>query len=195
MIITVLWEDQRGVPAKGFGPHELLVACVAEKLGLDRSAVKHQVNSVPKKGNGNVVVELRKNLTKLRKLGQVVVVLDHDRLAELLRRKTGGALPACMSGQSERLRQIAPGDYEVKFLIQNVETLTEAAVKALRREALKGKPTPDERDRLLGEAARPRHVEVRRRITSDVPSFARLVNKVAAHFPPPRRLIASVEWE
>lgn len=175
-------------------PHELLVACVTDKLGLDRTAVKRQAKSVAKKGNGNVVGEVQKNLTKLRNSGPVVVVLDHDRLAELLRRNTGGGLPACMSGQTNRLRQIAPGDYEVNFLIQNVETLTEAAAKALGREALKGKPPPDERDRLLGEAAWHRHVEVRTRIVSDVPSFARLVNKVAAHFSPPRRVVASVEW-
>jgi hypothetical protein len=30
MIITVLWEDQRGAEAKGFGPHELLLSCVAD---------------------------------------------------------------------------------------------------------------------------------------------------------------------
>ena len=30
MRITVLWEDSRGVETKGFGPHDLLLACIAD---------------------------------------------------------------------------------------------------------------------------------------------------------------------
>lgn len=35
-MITVLWEDSRGTAAKSFGPHELLLACVADDLDRDQ---------------------------------------------------------------------------------------------------------------------------------------------------------------
>jgi hypothetical protein len=39
MRITVLWEDSRGVETKGFGPHALLLACLADKLGRERREI------------------------------------------------------------------------------------------------------------------------------------------------------------
>ena len=62
MIITVLWEDQRGGMVKGFGPHELLVSCVADELRCARDEVKKLIVSVPKKGNGNVIRALEQEL-------------------------------------------------------------------------------------------------------------------------------------
>lgn len=36
MLVTVLWEDQRGTQARGFGPHELLLSCLADELMVSR---------------------------------------------------------------------------------------------------------------------------------------------------------------
>jgi hypothetical protein len=41
MQVVVLWEDQRGAQAKGFGPHELLLSCLAD----DGVGTRNQVRS------------------------------------------------------------------------------------------------------------------------------------------------------
>lgn len=83
MIVTVLWEDQLGSEARGFGPHELLVTCLTEELGMDRESLRRCIFSVPKKGVGNIRTELRKNIRRLTRSGPVVAVVDRDNVIDL----------------------------------------------------------------------------------------------------------------
>lgn len=177
MIVTVLWEDQRGVVAKGFGPHELLVSSVADELKVDRSSLKARVVSVPKKGNGNVVKALKYDLGKLKKCGPVVAVIDRDKAAKLWKDKPFSA-PDCMSGLKDQLQKDAPGEYELVFLVENTESLTDAVCADSQKPCGANKPTPDERDQLLGKAAWGEPA-LRKQVLERVPSFARLVEKVA----------------
>jgi hypothetical protein len=180
MRITVLWEDCSGGETKGFGPHDLLVACVADELRLERHRVKGQLSSVATKGVGNIIRGLKTNLTKLNKAGKVFAVVDWDRAAELW--KAASPPPNCMSAVRERIAMdITSGDYELVFLVQNMESLLDACEDARHIKNVGRKPTPDERDRVLGRIiwgdASP---SARERLRAKCPSFDRLVKRVAA---------------
>jgi hypothetical protein len=176
MFVTVLWEDQRATMSKGFGPHELLLSCLEDDSVGTREVLKNAVIPLPKKGNGNVLKELRSNGARLVGLGPLVAVFDRDQ-AHALWGKTP-AVPDCMSGIKERLAKDAPGPYEVIFLIENTESLLHAVVEALRELSQASKPNPDQRDRLLGRAAWG-SPEQRTEIRRLCPSFDRLVLRVA----------------
>jgi hypothetical protein len=178
MRITVLWEDCTGGETKGFGPHDLLVACVADRLGRERREVKGFVSSVPKKGAGNIIRELKTNLTKLNKVGKVFAVIDWDRVADLW--KTASSLPNCMSSIRDRLAMDIPcGDYELVFLVQNMESLLDACDDPRHVKTKGRKPTPDERDRVLGRITWVASLSPRQGVLTRCPSFDRLVGKVA----------------
>ncbi|MBN1612151.1 MAG: hypothetical protein JW940_36305 [Polyangiaceae bacterium] len=182
MQITVLWEDQRGVRAKGFGPHALLVACLVDDEVGTREELSDRLNSIPLKGNGNVLRELRGKAHRILDSGQLFAVFDRDKTHELWPSKDN--VPNCMSGVAARLKQDAPGDYEVVFLRDNIESLLSAAAQALGFPSPANKPTPDERDRLLGQLTWGT-AEARRKTRSTCPSFDRLVRRVAATFQTP----------
>ncbi len=183
MIVTVLWEDQRGVEMRGFGPHDLLIACIADDLGIDRERLRDRVSSVPKKGVGNVRTALRKDIRRLANSGPVLAVIDRDKVINLW--KHGRRPSDCMSGITARFREDAAGDYDLIFLVRNMETLVEAACQAMRLDTRSRKPTPDQRDRLLGRAAsRGEAPQVRATIRRDCPSFDRIVTRVARALAP-----------
>jgi hypothetical protein len=175
MRITVLWEDSRGIVLKGFAPHDLLVACIAEKLGRKRVEVDSQISSVPKKGAGNVIKALRRDLSRLTKTGPVFALIDRDKVREMWKTDP----PAdCMTAIRERIRKdVASVDYELVLLVQNMESLIDACDDGFRSRLGGRKPTPDERDRILGRVA----WETPSRLPSilkDCPSFDRLVIRV-----------------
>ncbi len=182
MTVTVLWEDARGGELKGFGPHELLLACIADELESGdwwarKRVAQRSVEAHPKKGNANGVKAL-KGVARDLFAGPVVAVLDVDRAHELWSEK----LPRnCKTAIGARIRKDAPGGYEIVFLIENVESLLHAASAALGEPALTKKPTPDDRDVRLGKVAGdPTKADARNRVRSDLPSFDRLVKKVTA---------------
>jgi hypothetical protein len=175
MIVTVLWEDQRGGEVKGFGPHELLMASLADDLGIRPWEVGRLVQSHPKKGNANVRKALQKDIGKLGGT-RVFAVLDRDKVRELW--KSRGPMPVdCNAGIRDRFRTDAPGDYDLVFLVQNVESLLGAASAALGIDKLRSKPNPDERDRLLLRCTGP-NATVRGQIRENCQSFDRLVRRV-----------------
>lgn len=90
-----------------------------------------------------------------------------------------GKRPAeCKSGICEAIRDEAPGDYEIVLLCENMETLVEAACRALGRDAPSVK-SRDERDRILQrlafEGTRDQRVVPR----DEVDGFERLVTWTA----------------
>jgi hypothetical protein len=183
MIISVLWEDRQGVIARGFGPHELLVSCVADELLAScvadefqraRVLVKKYVRSNARKGNGNVIRDLQQ-FSSLSRTGPVCAVIDRDKVRDRL----GGMKvpPTCFSGIRAAILAMAPGDYELVLLIENMETLLEECCLATGSVMPRPKPSPDERDPILeklawGDAA------VRSSVRETVPSFDRLVQWV-----------------
>jgi hypothetical protein len=184
MIITVLWEDSRGEVAKGFGPHELLVACLDDDLAIGRNRLNDLVKPIPKNGNANVRKALKQDIERLRKAGPVVVVVDWDAIGDLWK-YANPRPPACKAGISSCFRQDAPGDYDLVFLEQNIETLVKVACEAT---AQAGPPPkqPDARDGALGRAAwAPENV--RQAIREGCPTFDRIVARVAGHVPPKLR--------
>lgn len=176
MIITIIWEDQRNVEADGFGPHELLLACVADRLGYKHGQLSKRVYARPAKGNSNVLKRLKTDGARLEKAGPVFAVVDRDKIADLWR--SPGAKPlACMSELAKRFRQDAAGRYELVFLIDNVESLIEASLGNFPEGGMLKKPKPAERDRILGKIAFGDRSQ-RELLLQRVPSFARLVERV-----------------
>ncbi len=177
-MITVVWEDQLGGQVKAFGPHELLLACVADDLGRSRFALKHEIVSSPKKGNSNVRRTLQLDLEKLRNSGQVCAVLDRDQVLNLwhsTRRPNN-----CFSGIREALSEDAPGEYEVVFLVENIESVIAACCYALSEPIPSKKPALNERDRILSRVATG-SAAMRQIVRKSVPSFDRLVRFVVAN--------------
>ena len=187
MRITVLWEDSRGVETKGFGPHVLLLACVADRLGRERRDLEGLVKSVAKKGVGNVIKELQTNLAKLTKAGRVFAVIDRDKAREIWK---PALLPAdCMSAIRMRIaKAVGSSEYELVFLVQNMESLIDACDEGARTKLQRYKPTPDQRDRILGRAAWEGSPAPRASVLSACPSFKRLVDRVCAALSPPPAL-------
>jgi hypothetical protein len=180
MIVTVLWEDQRGVQAKGFGPHELLLSAVADALGgpdesyqRPRERLKKHVQGVAKKGNGKILKTVQKELENFN--GRLIAVLDRDRAHELWPHDKPRN---CMQGITQKFRASAPGTYDLIFLVNNTETLLDATCDALRQPRPTAKPDPDERDRILAKAAWA-IPDVRHEIRQLCPSFDRIVQTVA----------------
>ena len=179
MIITVLWEDSREGRTKGFGAHELRVACVAERLGRRRYEVGKQISSSPKKGAGNVLRALKNDLHRLTKSGPVFAVIDRDKAREIWK---PGPLPAdCMTAIRDRVAEhVASTGYEIVFLMQNMESLVDACEEGAVAKSARQKPSPDLRDRILGKAASESPAVARVAVLSACPSFARLVERVGA---------------
>ena len=175
MIVTVLWEDQRAA-GKGFGPHELLVSCLADELATEASTLKKRVRSHPKKGNAKVLADLKLNAARLRNSGPLFAVIDRDKVRKLW--SAADAPTDCLSGLGKHFHRDAPGDYELVFLIQNVESLLDIAADVLGEAKLRSKPSPDERDGLFQRCTSVTS-EVRLRIRQGCPSFERLVQLVA----------------
>lgn len=174
MIITVLWEDQLGGQAKAFGPHELLIACLEDRTGQTKTALKRLVVSVPLKGNGNVRRALQRNLGKLVQNGPVVSVLDRDKAQDLWSPKA----PNCFGGLRSALRQDAPGEYDVVFLVDNIESIVAACCHSLGEPVPTTKPAPNHRDRIIGKVVWG-PLSTRQGVCNAVPSFERLVQRVA----------------
>jgi hypothetical protein len=179
MRVTVLWEDSRGVETKGFGPHELLLACVADKIGRERRDVAALVKSVAKKGVGNVIKALKTDLAKLRSAGPVFAVIDRDKAREIWK---PAPLPAdCMSAIRTRIAtDVGGSEYELVFLVQNMESLIHACGEGSLMKPQTLKPNPDQRDRILGRAAWEASPAVRLKLLLTCGSFGRLVDRVGA---------------
>lgn len=176
-MITLLWEDEQGLDARRFGPHVLLVACVADDLSADRRRIDSRLRSLPKKGNGNVVRAIREDLPDLCKPGPVMAILDSDQIAGLL----GEPMPApiCLVRASKATLAKFPGDYQLLLLERSVDTLVSSVCQLTSQQLVRNKATPDERDRILCKAAWNPSRRVRDDLRGLVPTFDRLVRRLA----------------
>ena len=177
MIVWVLWEDQRDARARDFGPHTLLLACIADDLGypFGKFPQAERVRASPKKGCNKLLAELKLNLKRLLDDGQLCAVFDRDQAHRLW--GSDKQVARCRSSLLAKIKNEAPGAYDVVFLEQNVETLYVACCNALGLASGTSKPDPVTRDEVLSKVAF-RQPELRAKVRADVPSFDRLVRKV-----------------
>jgi hypothetical protein len=179
MILYVWWEDARNkVKPRNFGPEKLLVACVADELEVPRAEVQGRIESLPLKGDGNVLRRLRR-VCDVPPGTHITVVLDRDQIHEAILRLAPTLRPNdCMQEISQAIRAEAPGDYDLVFLVDNMESLFDACCGARHREPPRGKPDPLTRDDALNAVAfgqREWRDEIRKRVVS----FDRLVSRIA----------------
>jgi hypothetical protein len=172
--IIVLYEDAPGNQPREFGPHNLALACLADRLNRSVYDLKQHVEGHPKKGNDRVRQESHRLAAD-----KIVVfaVYDDDRICELT------ALPstACKREVVAALQpQTTPAHVTVVLLHQRIETLLKAARSCSKQPALTRKPSPLDRDIHLNRLALdPTRRQERDCVLRDMPSFAYLVDKLA----------------
>jgi hypothetical protein len=176
-VATVFYEDRLATSKPDlFGPHVLMRACVADRLGRSPwdSELKSLLEPNPRKGNGNVMKQLELNGVGLLGYGPVLALLDRDRMHTLL----GLAGGCCRGAILETMRRTVPDAVEIVLLDANVETLLDACQRAFGEPVLSAKPSPEGCDGILRKAAAAGDVAVRADVLGRVPSFKRLVDKV-----------------
>jgi hypothetical protein len=155
--ITVVYEDQlaAGATPKEFGVHKLVVAAVADVLGLRYFEVDRRIEPIPKKGSSNVIIALRDD--GLNNLPALLVLLDADKIRSegLLKLSANSSMDEVL----DRLAEVTVTQRSAFILLdRNVESILQAAAdceatidgNALQR-ALNKKL--NERDRILNKVA------------------------------------------
>lgn len=172
--------------ARDFGPHELLLSSLVDALTPDegswrarRHRINREVQGLAKKGNGNILKSLQRDIEKYR--GPVVAVIDRDKAHKLWEhlkpRPTN-----CIQGLSAQFHKSAPGSYELIFLVNHTEDLLDSALRAMGAPPLQHKPDPLERDDIFNRVAWSVPREVRVEVGQRCPSFQRIVDKISQHF-------------
>ena len=179
-LVTVIYEDRHAKGETHFGPHMLLLACVADRTQSNRFALLRRVTPIASGGDGNVRRKLRDNGDALAALGPLVAMFDSDKI------RTRYDLDHALSEAQvvEAILHEAQDSPKILLLVRNMEDLVAACCAALKRPIPTGKPTPEERDHVLQAAAGDSDA-VRTEILRRVPSFERLVDEVG-------RLLASL---
>lgn len=76
--IPISYEDDRG-GVKEFGPHELLVACIADTCGQDWWAIRARFEPIPKKGDANLLKACRDDVPDMPD-SLIFALFDADKL-------------------------------------------------------------------------------------------------------------------
>jgi hypothetical protein len=178
--VVVLYEDQ-GTAAKGFGFHDLVLACVRDRssAGLDP---RSYFDGRPQKGNGNVLRNCRGPLANQHRY--VVAVFDSDKIRALL--------GIGLSASDEAVRKAvlngaqAPHKVRVHLLERNLESVIREVPgcnggERLVEEALQKDRSA--RDLVLRRAAADR--AIRDCLQKKNSSLARLVSDLVTLLPAP----------
>lgn len=179
--VTILYEDSAR-DRSDFGLHDLVVSCVADRLGCEPRPLKKRLRGHAMNGNNKVWSECQRNL---HRLGVVVAVFDNDRVRTMAKLPPG-ACKAQVTAEVKRRCEPA-SQLRVVLLIQN----TESVLLALRslgvlhgRDEMFGRAIDrkdmNDRDVLLGKAAWGLTPEQRVSLLRAVPSLGYLVEKLAA---------------
>jgi hypothetical protein len=160
---------------KGFGPHELAVSCVADRLRQDRWLIDQRLDPIPKKSDSRLLAACE-DVPRISPRGMPVVALvDDDRIRRPLK-----LTPHTLKREVAaiiRNRTATPGQLIVCLLDRNIETLVKSAALRLDvRGAIVKRPI--ERDRILGKAAHATP-DVRAALCGDVPTFGCFVDGLA----------------
>lgn len=177
--VLVLYEDSVAVGStpKDFGPHNFVLACLADRLAAPLWELRRRVDGQAKNSNTKVRAACDKSQLFDRNT-LVVAVYDDDRVRTL----AGLPATACKRQVTEKLRPGVAGErLRVVLLHSNVETLLDAVLACARRQrSSDGKPMPLERDALLNGYLKDDTRHVRACVLQHLPSLAYLVDKLAA---------------
>ena len=183
-LAVILYEDNRGAE-KGFGLHALVLACVADELGVEMFTLARKLDGRPMNGVANLVRSCRRDIHRIAPHGQMVFALiDDDRVRDHLPGvdvPAGGEIVArAIKSQSD-----APEQLEVFLLVKNTETVIEAAKecdRSLPDDAVAQALAKNlaQRDRILNNVARTGIRAVRDCIRGKVPALHQLVAALSA---------------
>jgi hypothetical protein len=174
-VALVVYEDSRGENGD-FGPHELLMALVADEVEGNFWKVRQSCECVPAKGITKALKAIA-SLDRFRKLTKpgapVLVIFDNDAIREKLSLPPGATEAQVIGAIQKRCDQ--PARLTIVLLQQNTETLVNAEADCA------GSPRPrkglNERDMALLSVARDagrRSIRdcIRQRVPSIEPAIA-----------------------
>ena len=181
MTAFVLWENHSDGPVDRFGPHVFLVACVADRLQVDRFEL-HRLENIRSRscnGNGGVFRELGRSHS-WNTAPHLIAVLDSDNLHERLggdaRKLVAEPASDAWAAQMEARCRERIGAHEadrlaICFLDRNLETLLQALGDTSARKNVV------QRDKLLQRAAA--DPALIHRASEAMPTWGSLVEVVA----------------
>jgi hypothetical protein len=172
-LITVLYEDQLAAQPNNYGPHMLMLSCVADRLGRDPWGLRQHVRAIPKKGDSKLRDALREEGALLARCGPLLVMFDADRV----RACYGLPSQACKRSVLDKINEQATGKPILVLLERNMEDVVTACCQALLQPSPQHQPTPSERDAILHKTVAAGK-DARDRVLQSVPSFERLVRAV-----------------
>jgi len=172
-VVAILYEDERG-QVRDYPLHTLVVACVADALGLGSEVVSPLLRAVPKKGDSKLLKACKDEPPRMRELN-VFALFDADKLHRLLKVPKDMPLPKQLAELQAQL--LDPTRPRVFLLERNTETLVDAAADCLARPRPEAKSTLD-RDKLLASAAWDLSRASRDCIRTHVPSFADFLDEL-----------------
>ncbi len=173
--IAVLYEDQLATSKpRSFGPHVLVLACVADQLQRPRDHLERYVDAHPCKGIGRLLALCRAPILADRH-ERVIAVCDDDRVREHLK------LPAtaCKTAVRDTIATGLGTQLHTVLLVRNLETVLDAVMHVLGLEPATDKPSPLRRDGILLRLAYNGTPDQRRDLLRRVPSLGYLVDKLA----------------
>jgi len=188
MTVFVLWENHATGSVDRFGPHAFLLACVADRLRIDRFELhaRRIISGRSCSGNGNVLRELGPNPRGGRRplwdaAQHLIAVLDSDKLHDLLGGEARKLVPdpdySTWSAQMEAKcrERLGPHDaarLTICFIDRNLETLLNIlGDTSVEKDVV-------QRDKVLQRASAD-PVLIRRGL-EEMPSWTNLVDTVAA---------------
>lgn len=174
--VVVFYEDQAAGGINQFGPHLLLCACVADRLGTKSIwDVRKLVDGEPKKGADNLLAACKRHAKRNRN-ELVFAMFDADKVHVCLKAPKA-PLEALRTALEEEIRSPKVRPF---LLADSIETLVEASARCLEP-PVEGpiRKRHNERDNLLARAATASR-SVRDCISHAVPSFALLADAVAS---------------
>lgn len=177
--IFVYYEDQAaGGAIQEFQPHNLVCACVADRLGRSVFEVRAHLLGEPKKSDAKLLRACERVAAEASWSLDVVAIFDADRIAPRLGLPRGTADDVVLT----ELRRRAPSSRVHPFLLHdNLETVVDAAARCLN-----WKPPPplpkdvNLRDIVLKKAAFAPIRAARDCVLNAVPSLAATVEFLAA---------------
>ena len=124
-IAIILYEDTRGA-TQGFGLHDLVMACVADELGVGLVETKRMAEGRPLKGVANLLKACR-DVRRLAPRGEhIIAVIDNDQIRAQLSDMDPRADDATVI-RTIREKSNCPEQLDVILLYKNTESVIEAA--------------------------------------------------------------------
>jgi hypothetical protein len=175
-IATVLYEDKADQGANVFPLHDLVVAMVADRTGMDAREVGLKVEGIPRAGASNVLRDLRQPRRR-RGGGKRFILVDRDQIHRLVdrnRREDDDAMRAAICELPPEAEEVG-----VHFLYQNMEDLLRAieACEPARKAPERKKRGP--RDLVLAKVAWSPSTAVRDCLMKAQRGLAELVDALA----------------